>query len=625
MTSTISLTNREKTEFSSFWSLYRWSLRRHAGIFVLYSILLTLALPGVLLLLLSALRMSGYEGGFSIQYFVIPFNVAVIPITMLFTLIVSMMMFSYLHKKRQADLFFALPVKRNTMLCAQFFAALTFLLVPVVLVSLIGGLCFPYDTTHMPVEAMASFYKLPLCLALGVIASLCFSMFCAVCSGTFANTIISVLAVSLVYPVAVFLLSWFASCMLPGFYVGSRFSGLLLTALCPYASVYSTFFSAENELLWQVLWWLFFIAALFIGSLLLNRRRKGEAAETSFAFKAPALTIRFIATITSGISLGWVFSQTDYWPRTNFFGFLLGLVIGSFVCHLVLEAIYYRGFKNLKKSLVYYGIALLATIALYIALFTGFFGYTTRIPAADEVASVTLHDDSNFYQMSDTSSDVGIRFTSAQDIQAVISLHRDIIDSETEQMYTYANPPFFSSPYSTTVTYELKNGQTFSRRYFYYSIDPRESDEGAALLASEAWRKQYYSFLYAPDAVNRISYIECSTYVYNPDTDYFDEDGNYSLPYTKESAAELLFALQADIEAMTPQQMTAYHRGYVDYYEFGSPRQEQLLNACVYIRYDKRQDKEAFLSFDIYNYFENTLRVLEKYNWYTPPQQTQAP
>ena len=61
-------------------------------------------------------------------------------ILMLFTLLVSVFMFSYLHKKRSVDMFGALPVSRRTLFFSRYLAGLTILLVPLLLVT---GVCIP--------------------------------------------------------------------------------------------------------------------------------------------------------------------------------------------------------------------------------------------------------------------------------------------------------------------------------------------------------------------------------------------------------------------------------------------------------------------------------------------------
>lgn len=109
MTSTI----LSSSSLHPFRSLYRWALRQHMGLSVLYMILLFLAMPGTILIhLIQGRDYSNYINGAEDI-----FSMLCIPLTMLFTLLFSALHFSYLHKKGRSTCF--IPCRPNGTPCCR--------------------------------------------------------------------------------------------------------------------------------------------------------------------------------------------------------------------------------------------------------------------------------------------------------------------------------------------------------------------------------------------------------------------------------------------------------------------------------------------------------------------------
>ena len=112
MTSTISCNSKTH----QFLSMYLWSMRKNMATIITYSLFLLFSFP-LLLLFYNTLTAANIIDRAD---FLIEANNTVYPIIfgcilMLFTLLVSVFMFSYLHKKRSVDMFGALPVSRRTL------------------------------------------------------------------------------------------------------------------------------------------------------------------------------------------------------------------------------------------------------------------------------------------------------------------------------------------------------------------------------------------------------------------------------------------------------------------------------------------------------------------------------
>lgn len=470
MTSTTS----SKSTFQQFSTVFRWSLRKHLGISALYGLLLFLTLPIWLIFAISNKQIINpdFPEAFLIYFYY--------PLTLLFTLLFTSLLFGYLHKKRSMDLFHALPIGRNTLLLARYCAGLVLILVPLFLNYLITAMLFypnvqwngGMDYRRIFLEQATWF------LMLTVLVSFTFCMFISVCCGTTVDSMVSIITINIMYPGLILLTSLVQMALLPGFSLFSWQDLNLLTALCPAGCFISGLlpFMQQELVSWQYhLWWFAFLIVMFAAALLLNKRRKSEMAETSFAFPAPAVIIRAIASFVVGLGFGFLLSTATSGTLALFF---VGMVVGSLTAHLILEAIYSRGFRKLAKSLPYYGGVLALLFAFTLVLSSGVFGLANKMPAAAEVESVTLYgydltymngDRYHYYDgsfsLADTSDTATVRqylpeLSSQEGIERVLRLHRICQENRVK-----SDP--FKNPFGESIVleYHLKDGSTMRRSY----------------------------------------------------------------------------------------------------------------------------------------------------------------
>ena len=111
--------------------VFRWQLRRSAGITAVYAAILLLSDPVLLLFTLSGRNNYYYEGMSEAQLYEITVNNVVISTRaattilgvsamILFALIFTLTNFGFLHRKREVDLFHAMPVSRTARLLSRF-------------------------------------------------------------------------------------------------------------------------------------------------------------------------------------------------------------------------------------------------------------------------------------------------------------------------------------------------------------------------------------------------------------------------------------------------------------------------------------------------------------------------
>lgn len=478
MTSTTSSLNGS----SRFRQTYLWSLKKNIGMMVLLALLLFLANPLILLISLPGeaaaiarntdLTQAEKAESLSQSYTGMVSRVAPVlamAIVLLFCAILCVNLFGYLQKKRSVDLFHSLPVGRETLLLGRWFAGITVLFVPVVLDFLsLWAIGAAYGVS------VAEGFMTPLVVMLWVLlmgaAAFTFCLFMMVCAGTTLDAVLSALGVNAGYPLLIMCVYYIAGLLLPGFY-GDAFQHLgILTLFAPFAAAFVAVMRTES--VWFLVWWIVLTALLLAGSVLLYRRRRSEAAEDNFAFPLPKIIVRFLVTAVSGLGFGLFLSGTEN-ANANFF---IGVFFGSLAAHVIVEAVYSRGFQRMKKSFAWYGVFAVAFVAFYGVLCTGLFGYDTRIPDASQVESISVNADS-YWTGSGSQLVYGDNFRNRlltlsptihekENIKTVVGIQQDLIRQYRSQF------PFRLKKHmgdGLTFSYHMKNGSVFTRTYRSYS------------------------------------------------------------------------------------------------------------------------------------------------------------
>ncbi|NLJ30972.1 MAG: hypothetical protein GX424_05135 [Clostridiales bacterium] len=467
---------------------FLWVLKKNRGIMALFALLLMIALPVGLMVAFSSAGVNLYitepvNETFS-RYFLTLSIYIVNPLLLLFVLVLSALLFSYLHNKRSVDLFHSLPAGRVPMLLGRWSAALTILFLPLLLSCLTAfavGASYGVDARYCLAAPMVQLLQSMLMAA----AALTFSIFIAVCTGTTFDMILSILAINISYPLLILTGTEFAKLLLPGLGWNVQPDSVLFTALAPFAAACLPFpnllFAAGNSSAYFgsikgnfLTWWLGMTLVLLFSSLFFYMRRKSECAESGFAFALPKIVIRFLVTAVAGIGAGLIFSLSG----SNGGMFFPGLLLGSLAAHVTVEAVYSRGFGQMKKSFVFYGGFAALFVLFYGVLATGCFGYDTYVPSAQDVESITVSSVSSpvralqYYYGSDTIGDtrgtqiaeITPTIRETENVKAVLNAIQAHVDEVRKTQYPYG---LDSSTGNETIDleYHLKNGAVVTRSY----------------------------------------------------------------------------------------------------------------------------------------------------------------
>lgn len=555
MTSTRS--SRKERKNSQFRRVFWWQLKHNRIFTVFYTVALLGGLSvGMLCFILTNLHyytdMSNWQGVspaevayfFSQQImsdFLALVRTMVLPISILYIFCYCCNAFGYMHNRRSVDLFHALPVRRRPMLMGGYVAGLVTIYIPLALSMAAAQLiCEVYHLTF-PISPWLFLESFGLC-ALMLTACFVFTAFFLIATGTLLDTVISILATAIGWPLLCYVVNQALGQFLPGY--ASILPDEWYTALCPYGAAFKNFIlnvyhpysaAAAAELPFEVspffiVWWVCFSVFFVLAAVLCYSRRKSECAENHFSFPVIRALIRFLVSTVGGLGLASILGMMINYNSC----YLAGLIIGSLTGHIVFQAIWARGFRKFWKTIPAYVLTMAISLGFLYILHEGGLGYVTRIPDPEKVVSVECSldnlqgDDSkesylaNYAYLSLSSEDgeyweeLYPSFTKKEEIATVCALHQSLLTKYPAPYLPCTDHPGenYQSGYYVTFTYTFENGKTMRRSY---TVPITEEDVDILASVANVQKMETYQ-LYEPFYYTDSSHVD-SVYVYS----YTDE------------------------------------------------------------------------------------------------------
>ena len=256
--------------------------------------------------------------------------------------------------------------------------------------------------------------------------------------------------------------------------------------------------SLKPYILWAIL-----TALLFVFGLLMLKRRKVEIC----GFSGRSKTLNFLLTAMLSVSAGSTIVAVNFYfsQITDKKYLITGIttVLLSAVIFVVFDIMLNLSFKALKKDWKYGLVHVALAVAVMLSLYTGFFGYSSRVPDTDSIesASVSAPDillgsyrtradelkfntNSGYYLAFDEDRNpVGINsgcyyrsnaderriiidgFKSESDINAVRELHKRLIASGRKVVSSSEDYSERAVRSTVIIKYKLKNGREIIREY----------------------------------------------------------------------------------------------------------------------------------------------------------------
>lgn len=594
------------------WTLYRKNMARFWPVWAVYGVMWLFAMP---VQLLNSWKnavndvklgfLNADEVGQQIYETVVdiprelPFGVAAAAV---FAVLCAMAVFSYLYSSRSVCMMHTLPLRRRDLFITQYAAGLSFMVLPhLAVAALTAALVLLLVPAGLWSSALAG-----VGLWLGVQSGCClfffsFAAFCAMFTG---NT----LALPAFYGILNFLVvaiyGLLSTLMAEFFYGLSGWGGSIpavvewftpvmkLMEACDYSTVYDAVGQVTGHALddpGAVAVYAVAGIVLAVAAALVYNVRHAESAGDVVAIGVVRPVFRCGVSFCMGLSVGmctalFLDCLSDRWMLTAFV--LVWTVVGWFAAEMLLR-------RSFRVRSAWKGAAAMAAVValLCVGCFRDFFGIENRVPALDQVESVSVGGSILGYPY-DSGRGGTVTLSAPEQVQKVLDLHRAVLDAH--QRGDDAGSSSYDNTYNSEtdyvyfrLDYALKGGGTLSRRY--YSVMVRAEDVEREGTVSHALNEiiqdeQVVRTAYGLDQYDLGAWI-AETWeggVYHADRDhsitaYLDgvcmENGDYETVYLDEAAgedlAELWQAVLADFEEGT------LGRRYL--FEYG---QERLDNTC---------------------------------------------
>lgn len=250
--------------------------------------------------------------------------------------------------------------------------------------------------------------------------------------------------------------------------------------------------SLTPYILWAVL-----IAAFFVFGLFMFKRRKAEIC----GFPGRSAVLNFVlCMITSfGVASLVLYFVVSEIPQITTWMIIVGLMIISIIIFLIFDIILHLSFKAIKKDwkigLVHAGLM----AAFLLSLYTGFFGYSSRVPDIQDIDSVSIsapnalmgsyqlgrelsgsyvtdryYSDvySNYYYVGNRSVSLIENFKDKDDINTVREIHKAMIKAGNIRRVNTNSDDYSKrvTCQSVVIRYKLKNGRELVRIYEYVPL-----------------------------------------------------------------------------------------------------------------------------------------------------------
>ena len=417
------------------------------------------------------------------------------PVMCVYALVVAQLLFGDLFQGRMCNAVHALPVRREGLFLTHFTAGLMMGILPNIPIALIAmlGMGRLWFVALVWLGGTALMYLLFFGIA----------VFCMLCSGNRFAAVALYGLLNLLGLLVMWVFEVFYIPMLYGlrmteatreiFYLFSPVWRLATgedwviiehSTLCNvvhYSSIYPPhpclyIFKGVGRV-WSYLAIVAVIGVLFAAaSLALYRKRHLESAGDFLSVKPVGLLFTLVASTFAGCVCYFIAGEM-------LVGMAIGLVVGFFICRMLLErTVKVFGLKSWVQ-LIAFGLAVALSLGL---TYWDAFGVASRIPQAKDVESVTVADrylsERRLEQLQLEESSSGIvtvgmdpsyvygmegmmTLTEEKDIETVRQIHRLLLeegDASLQNQYTE----------TITIHYVLKNGTTLTRYYYTVSDSP---------------------------------------------------------------------------------------------------------------------------------------------------------
>lgn len=470
----------------------------------------------------------------------------------IFGILAAMAVFSYLFSPRACGLYHALPIRREGLFFTNYLSGLCFFLLPILAVSLLTLAAQVYVSGTAGLTAL---FLWVWCQALMGLFFFSLGAFCAMLTGHLLALPGFYAALNLLVLGLYGLYQQLARELLFGFDASQetwRWVEWLTPVLCYSNSLGCTGYPDYRLTgLLCVFVYGFSGVLLAAAALLLYRRRPLEAAGDVVVLRWMRPLFRWCIALFAGVYLG-SFLWEILFPHRALVGLLLGCILfAGALGYFAAEMLLHKTLRVFRRSLPGCGCFLLFLILGFSVLALDLGGYETRVPAPEEVASLTI-ETAALPPYDDASSPGALPVS---DLAGAAALHQAVVDQRGRLEYAQSDVLWEQATLDgSTVDVEV---ESYCYLYFHYTLkDGRDLRRtyripvnDALLAAPDSPAARLEALINAPGEMERayfLNYRQGDTLAGAYLTAPMAEDGQ---SFDTAASQALLEAVRADLAA----------------------------------------------------------------------------
>ncbi len=539
------------------------------------------------------------HGNVYTQFSSILYMLLIIVVAMLLGIIVN----SYMHNKKQIDVYHALPIKREIMMSANYAAVATVMIVPVIIcflsvvcINSLSSISLIKNGFESGITTTGAILSEMVRMIIYILSFLSIIFLSCVCANTTLDAVIFSLSLSEIIPLTIMLSNLILSTYVKGYTLNQNFFGkgvlcspinMIFVSVVGKSSDYSSSDLFKNinimTYVWVVLAILFFAAALII-----YKKRKSEIAQSSnisgFVYKL-VMTVGVFGIASVSAIITSTMSGNQY---TSIMTIIFAGIYG-FLYYFILQGIFTRSMKLKITNHVVLILCILAAPLFMVLARTGWFGYENYIPNPENIKSANIDYYGMYKDESVMNNQTGeslsrktIKYTNENEKNIIRTIHKTILENQDAN-----NEDEYPEYLNCTIEYELKNGKTVTRDYFEYI--PKDMYKKLMLLnESPELKNQKCNVFIAP--VEQLDDVKITT-GYGENLEF---DEKYK---TKENYEMLIQAIKNDMLAETLNDLTEHRGAY---------------KCHIYLNYDIKDFIYSSPGYIITDKYVNTLSALKE-------------
>lgn len=303
--------------------------------------------------------------------------------------------FAYLHSKKQMDFYHSLPVKREMIFSVRLVNGVLIYALPY-LVGLLYSylLCVIYGVMTWDIFYCGMFFF--VVHLMGYLIMYLATILAMMLTGKMVIAFFGTCVINLYAPAVYGLMMVLRETFFITSYSNSVDieDALLITRWFSPTSYYFSLITAinndESKFWLEFLSFLLLAAVLIVLTLWLYKKRASEKADTAMSFKVTEPVIRVMISIPAGILVGLMFFAIQYDNGTSVFWLVFGGLLGGFLCHGIIEALYHGDIKKCLSHKLQMIATMVIAAVVPLAFIFDIFGYDSYLPEKKDIKNMAV-------------------------------------------------------------------------------------------------------------------------------------------------------------------------------------------------------------------------------------------